>query len=719
MQILVTMERMLCAKPESRWYFFRGTLGGDGAPETTVICKGSMAWQPGEMETLALVGDWTVYKGERHFQFRSAKLTLPLDPRGQLHYVCQRTCGIGASLEQAIWDARKDDWRNLQPGEIKKMTGAVYEAFLEQIQAFDANSEKAEIIAWLEIKGCSESMAAAAFEAWGRDAAGIVNADCYRLAELPGFSFKSVDEHVRRNFDIADDDPRRIKSAVLYAMLQETQDGSTAVNCWRHFAACQKLLPNLGDDRIVSAVHDMIDDGAVHVFAEKNMMATKKDFLHERIIADYIAEVVEQSEDSEIPIPDDDTLAAGEPFTPDVSQLEAVRFAITHRFAIINGGAGVGKTTVIRMIVRGIKAAYPFLSVRICAPTGKAAARLKEASGFEATTIHLMLGAQGNDIFTAGPLEGTAVIIDESSMVDSALLAEVLKRKPAKIVLVGDQAQLTPVGHGQPFHDIIDLYPDSVRTLTKCYRNTEAVFQAATQIRNGNLPMRHAESEKEKWTVVSEPLPSEVQKLICEWAEQDLLDFTTDIVLCPKNGAKEEDDRYQDATVNALNEDLLTIDRLKRSAGSGKFVPGDRVINTVNVAEAHVWNGTTGTVHATDDEGGVFVELDVPYKDDQTGEEESVVRFDRDMAKALRYAYALTVHKSQGSQYRKVVMAILTRDRFQLDRSLIYTGVTRTKAECVIVGDYSAFAAGISAIRTKNSVLQCLAHAGENNQKEV
>ena len=709
MQIIVTMERMLCAKPDTRWYFFKGVMGGDGAPETTVICKGSMGWQPGEMETLALVGDWTVYKGERQFQFNSAKLTLPLDPRGQLHYVCTRARGIGISMEQMIWDARHEEWRKLERGEIRRMSESAYESFREEVDRFDANSEKAEVISWLENKGCTEGMAAAAYEEWGKDTAGIVNADCYRLAGLPGYSFKSVDEHVRRNFDIADDDPRRIKSAVVYAMQQETQDGSTAVNCWRHFAACQKLLPNLGDDLIVRFVREMKEDGSVHVFPALNMMALKRDYLNELTVASYIARAAARGEDP-VAIPDDEALAAGEAFTPDESQLEAVRFAIRHKFAIINGGAGVGKTTVVKMIVRGIRAAYPNLAVKLCAPTGKAAARLKEASGIEATTIHVMLGAMGNDTFTAGPLDRIAVIVDESSMVDSALLAEILKRDPAKIILVGDQAQLTPVGHGQPFHDIIELHPEEIRTLTKCYRNTEAVFQAAAQIRNGNLPLRYVKSDNEEWRVVPAANAAAAQTMICDWARSGLLDFTRDIVLCPKNGAREEDDKFQDATVNAFNEDLLEIDRQERGTlQRGKFVTGDRVINTVNNAQEHVWNGTTGTVHAVDDDGSVYVELDVPYRDLATGEEKSVVRFTRDMAKALRYAYALTVHKSQGSQYRKVVMVILARDKFQLDRSLIYTGVTRTRSECVVVGDYSVFASGIAASRKKDTVLQCLA----------
>lgn len=719
MQIIVTMEKMLCAKPDNKWYFFRALMGGDGVPETTVICKGSMGWQPREMETLALVGDFVEYKGERQFQFKGAKLTLPLEPRSQLHYVCERAHGIGAALEQAIWDARKEDWRNLQRGEVRKMNETTYEHFREQIDGFEANKEKAEIVSWLVDKGCTDNMAGDAYETWGKDTAGIVTSDCYRLAQLPGYSFKTVDENIRRNFDIADDDPRRIKSAVEYAMQQSTEDGSTAVNCWRHFAACQQLLPNVGDELLVRYVREMKEDGSVHVFSAQNMMALKRDYLNEKMIHEMVG-IAAKAEPDAVNI-DIAAIASEEPFTPDETQIGAVMNAITRKLAVVNGGAGVGKTSVARMIVKGIKAAFPRLTVNLCAPTGKAAARLKEASGFDATTIHVMLMAQGNDRFAAGSLENNAIIVDESSMVDSALLAEIVKRNPARLVLVGDQAQLTPVGHGQPFHDIIALHPEIVKTLTKCYRNTEAVFQAATQIRNGNLPVRKAESANELWTIVAAARPKDTQQMICAWARDGYLDFATDIVLCPKNGKRGEDERFQEATVNALNEELLRIDREKRGqSGSEKFLPGDRVINTVNTPEEQVWNGTTGTVHAANDDGEVFVKLDVPVKD-AAGELKEIVKFTKAMVKNLCYAYALTVHKSQGSQYRKVIMAVLSRDAFQLDRSLVYTGVTRTKTECVIVGDYNTFMQSIQKTRKKDTVMQCLAieDAAVNPYSEV
>lgn len=711
MQLLITMEKMLAAKPDRKWYFFRAVMGGDGTPETSVICKGSMGWEPQPLETLALIGEWVVYRGERQFQFKTAKLTLPLDPRAQLHYVCHRAKGIGIAIEQAIWDARKENWRNLQRGEIRKLTDAAYDHFIEEINSFEGYREKAEIISWLEDKGCSEGMAADAYKNWGADTAGIVNTDCYRLAELPGYSFQTVDENIRRNFGISDDDSRRLRSAISYVLRQETEDGSTAVNCWRHLTACQKLLVNIGDEFIIQCVREMKEEGSLFIFAGQNMMALKRDYRNEQMIYEFVQEAVSAApEPLELP---DGELSQGEQFQPDETQIAAVRFAIRNRFAIINGGAGVGKTTVIKMIVKGIRKAFPSLQISLCAPTGKAAARLKEASGIPATTIHVMLGSHGGDLFAAGPLTNAAVIVDESSMADSALIAEIVKRKPARLVLVGDQAQLTPVGHGQPFHDIITLYPSVVRTLTKCYRNTEAVFQAATQIRNGNVPPRHAESASEKWTVSPAANPAEAQEIICAWAADGYLDFSTDIVLCPKNGKRSENEKsFPDATVNRLNEELLHIDREKRGIDRGeKFQVGDRVINTVNSPEEQVWNGTTGTVFSVNDEGELFVKLDVPVQDEEGGSKE-IIHFSKEMVKNLRYAYALTVHKSQGSQYRNVVMTVLARDAFQLERSLVYTGVTRTKSECTIVGDYNTLIRSIGIIRKKDTVMQCLAIDG-------
>lgn len=724
MQITYTVERVLYpkggGKSENGFYLLKGEIQNG----QSLVCKGTMSWAPAPMETLALVGDYVTYKGERQFKFNCAKLTLPLESRSQLNYVCERAQGIGPQLAEAIWQKRGEAWRSLERGEIKKLTDAAYNNFKEQIQAFTMNQEKAEVIAWLENKGASTAMASAAFEEWEKDAPGVVNSNCYRLADLSGFSFKAVDDNVRRNFGIADDDPRRIRAAVIYALQQITSDGSTAVSWFVHVSKIEKLLPEVAPELIENNVKEMIKDGAIRIFPQQGMGALEGHYQAELAIWKYVSEAFDVAP-KQLNNIDNWLNNRNESFTPDEIQKAAVKHALQNQFSIISGGAGTGKTTIIKLICDGLKEFDARLSLGLCAFAGKAAARLREATGYLATTMHVLLRSQGGDIFAAGPLTDYAVIIDEASMVNAALLAEIVKRKPGKLVLVGDQAQLSPVGAGQPFHDLIAILneykPGEVQILQNCYRNTEAVFQAAIAIRKGDIPPRSLESDAEKWTIVTASKPEDAEKLICDWARGEWLDFEQDIVLVPKNGERDSNKMLPPCTVKSLNEALLAIDRERRGAAnlfgdadSSKFIPGDRVINTKNFPEVQVWNGTTGTIHAANSDGEVFVKLDVPVIDHERTDDpdnpiyKDTVKFDKDMAKRLEYAYALTVHKSQGSQYRRVIMATLSRDRFILDRSLVYTGVTRTKAECVVLGDVFALTESINTVRKKDTVLQLL-----------
>ena len=394
-------------------------------------------------------------------------------------------------------------------------------------------------------------------------------------------------------------------------------------------------------------------------------------------------------------------------FELDETQVEAIEFAVGRSFAIITGGAGTGKTTIIKEIATRFKAKKK--RVEVCAPTGKAAARLKEATGFDAYTIHKMLGYRG-DIFARETLQGTTVIVDEASMVSSDLMAQIMKRDPACIILVGDEAQLLPVGSGQPFHDLIKHLPDSKINLTKCFRNTEAVFKAATAIREGVMPEMIDESESERWEIFKTGTPEETQRQLLGYIKNGSIDFDQDIILCPKNGKTEDDC----CTVKGLNKAIVDIVN-PRDDDETKFMINDRVINTKNHSDKDVWNGTTGAIHAIDSSGDIWVKLDVPIVDQEETTDlnapiyKDKVLFGKDMRKTLQLAYALTCHKAQGSQYRKVVVCVLERDSFSLTRSWIYTAVTRTKKHCIVAGQIRALANGIKKVTEKRTVLQELA----------
>lgn len=218
-----------------------------------------------------------------------------------------------------------------------------------------------------------------------------------------------------------------------------------------------------------------------------------------------------------------------------------------------------------------------------------------------------------------------------------------------------------------------------------------------------------AHSEGETWTMLNTGDAKRTQAQIMAWVEAGHIDFEQDLILCARNG----DNDTEPCTVRGLNSAI--VDLISPRKEKQKFNVGDRVINTKNLPDMDVWNGTTGTVHAVDQDGGVWVRTDIPVIDwNKTTDERkpqytSHVLFSRDNRKHLQLAYALTVHKSQGSQYRHVIMACFNRDSWGLlDRSLLYTGVTRTKVACCVVGELSAVWAAIDKVNHKNTVLQQL-----------
>lgn len=377
----------------------------------------------------------------------------------------------------------------------------------------------------------------------------------------------------------------------------------------------------------------------------------------------------------------------------DPTQQAAIDHAVDGpRLAIITGSAGTGKTTIIAQIAARVS--RPIL----CAFAGKAAARLREATGHPSSTIHRALGFDGEK-FAVKSLRGRSVIVDEASMVSADIMAEIVRRDPTRLILVGDAAQLPPVGHGQPFHDLIWMRPRLVYSLSICWRQSEAVYRAATSIRNGDKPACIEESASERWEMRATGSAEDTHAAVLDMVRAGEIDFDngTDVVLCPRNG----DGPDSPCTVRGLNAAIVAIVN-PREDDEAVLMPRDRVINTKNTPDLDIWNGTTGTVHSIDRSGHVTIELDTA-----TSEGETMVRLTKKQARALQLAYALSVHKSQGSQYRRVIFTALERDAFMLlSRSLLYTAVTRTQKECLIVGQLGAVNRAIDNVQDKRTVMQ-------------
>lgn len=374
----------------------------------------------------------------------------------------------------------------------------------------------------------------------------------------------------------------------------------------------------------------------------------------------------------------------------DQSQREAVLAATSggERLRIITGPAGTGKTTVIRHVSDVLMRRCTLL-----APTGKAAARIREACGLLAATIHRELLYDGVTFHKQGSFRDP-VIVDEASMLDSAILAKLLEYEPPKLILVGDVDQLPPVGSGQPFHDLVAA-GRGVSRLTVNHRAKEAVHEAAESIRAGQVPPASMQTESESWAMrETGPGPQTTARLV-QWVRAGKYDPERDVILSPRYGEEEAND----AGIDALNRAVRDVVNPPTSGGV-KFGIGDRLLCCKNFGPDDLWNGDTGTVTSIhgDDLPAVRLDRDRGEPRELTAEQ----------VRECRLGYAMSVHKAQGSQFRRVFFVVQAAHRNMLSRSLIYTAVTRAKAGCVVMGQLRAFEQGIRMVPRRRTVLQSL-----------
>lgn len=248
-------------------------------------CKGAMRWRPEPGEKLAMTGAWGEYKGSQEFRFKEVWHDIPQDSRALLHYACELTKGCGPATEDAIWETLGDRWPEIAADEVPKMRGAVLTAFRDTVTRLELEKEKTDACAWLISNGATRNMAEAAWAKWNEKTVGIVTGNCYRLADLPNYSFADIDAEIRRKFGIEDLDPRRIRAAVAYFMAQ-LADGPTAVPWW---ALKEKVIGATGLPlaHVNAAVAQMFKDGDLHPFCETQHIALRADFENEEMIWKY------------------------------------------------------------------------------------------------------------------------------------------------------------------------------------------------------------------------------------------------------------------------------------------------------------------------------------------------------------------------------------------------------------------------------------------------
>jgi exodeoxyribonuclease V alpha subunit len=375
------------------------------------------------------------------------------------------------------------------------------------------------------------------------------------------------------------------------------------------------------------------------------------------------------------------------------SQIAAIRLALKSKVVVMTGGPGVGKTTIIRAILRILAAKGTELL--LCAPTGRAAKRMTEATGFEAKTIHRLLEVDPkNGGFKRGednPLECDLLVVDEASMVDVVLMQALLKAVPdrAALLVVGDIDQLPSVGPGQVLADIISSDAVPVVRLTEVFRQAaqSRIITTAHRINQGLIPdLTPSQNESDFYFVQAEDPETAVARII-ELVKTRIpkrfgLDPIRDIqILCPMNrggvGARSLNIELQ-AALNPAGE--RKVERF-----GWTFAPGDKIMQVENDYNKEVYNGDIGMIGDVDTSEGVLT----------TTFDGRTVSYEFGELDMLVPAYAATIHKSQGSEYAAVVIPVLTQHYAMLQRNLLYTGVTRGKKLVVLIGQKKAIAIAV------------------------
>jgi hypothetical protein len=250
-------------------------------------CKGKMRWRPAVGEQLAMNGDFSEYKGQQEFKFKEAWHDIPADSRDLLRYACELTTGIGPATEQVIWDALGDKWMDIQEKDVPKIRESVFKQFVETIEKLKTEKEKAQAVSWLMGCGATRNMAEAAWERWGEAVVGQITSDPYNLANLPHYSFRDVDDSIRKVFGITDTDPRRVRAAVSYYMRQLTDGGPTAVAWWQ---LKDKIIgvTSLPVSHVAGIVAGMFNDGTLHAFPATQMLSLSSHYDYEVAIMRFV-----------------------------------------------------------------------------------------------------------------------------------------------------------------------------------------------------------------------------------------------------------------------------------------------------------------------------------------------------------------------------------------------------------------------------------------------